>query len=414
MTASTAADAPTPPAGGPAAPPAAAPPVPLVDLQAAHAEVADEVREGFDRVLAAGAYVKGPDVAAFEEEYAALCGTRHCVGTANGTDAVELALRALELPPGGGVVLPANTFVATAEAVVRAGLRPVLVDADPEHLLTDPARVAEVLEADGGAVAAAAAAGTDPRPGRIAALLPVHLNGQLAPMRPLLDLAAAYGLPVAEDAAQAQGAAQDGRPAGSWGRIAATSFYPGKNLGAYGDAGAVTTSHDSLAEAVRLTGDHGSSRKYVHDRFGFTSRLDTLQAVVLRAKLRRLPAWNAARRAAAARYDALLAGLDGVSLPRTAPGNVHVWHLYAVRVLPGRSRDAVLEALHAAGIGAGVHYPVPVHLQPAFRWLGHGEGSFPVAERAARELLTLPLFPQITEAQQVRVAETLAGALDRA
>ncbi|MFG3050256.1 DegT/DnrJ/EryC1/StrS family aminotransferase [Kitasatospora sp. NPDC048239] len=363
-------------------------PVPLVDLKAAHAEVAEEVRDGFDRVLATGGYIKGPEVAGFEEEYAAFSGTRHCVGAANGTDALELALRALGLPPGGGVVLPANTFVATAEAVVRAGLRPVLVDADPETLLIDPAGVADAL------------------PGAVA-LLPVHLNGQLAPMAALLDLAGE--LPVVEDAAQSQGARQHGRA--FHGRISATSFYPGKNLGAYGDAGAVVTDDDELAGAVRLIGDHGSARKYVHERFGFNSRMDALQAVVLRAKLRRLPAWNEARRAAAERYHRLLADLDGVGLPRTAPGNEHVWHLYAVRVGPGRDRDTVLAALNAAGIGAGVHYPVPVHLQPAFRELGHDAGAFPVAERAAREVLTLPLFPQITEAQQERVAEALAKAL---
>ncbi|WP_405011853.1 DegT/DnrJ/EryC1/StrS family aminotransferase [Kitasatospora sp. NBC_01539] len=362
--------------------------IPLVDLHAAHAEVAEEVREGFDRVLTSGAYVKGPDVAAFEAEYAAFSGVRHTVGTANGTDALELALRALGLPPGAGAVLPANTFVATAEAVVRAGLRPVLVDADPEHLLIDPAAVEAVLP-------------------DAAVLLPVHLNGQLAPMAPLLEIAG--DRPVVEDAAQSQGARQDGRASGLWGRIAATSFYPGKNLGAYGDAGAVTTDDDGLAAAVRLIGDHGSGRKYVHERFGFNSRMDTLQGVVLRAKLRRLPAWNEARRAAAARYDALLAGVDGVTPPRTLPGNVHVWHLYAVRV--GRGRDAVLAELQAAGIGAGVHYPVPVHLQPAFRHLGHGPGAFPVTERAAAEVLTLPLFPQITEDQQTRVVEVLAKAV---
>ncbi|GAA1123355.1 MULTISPECIES: DegT/DnrJ/EryC1/StrS family aminotransferase [Kitasatospora] len=364
--------------------------IPLVDLHAAHAEVAEEVRAGFDAVLAGGAYIKGPDVAAFEAEYAAFSGVRHAVGTANGTDALELALRALDLPPGSGAVLPANTFVATAEAVVRAGLRPVLVDVDPEHLLIDPAAVADAL------------------PGA-AVLLPVHLNGQLAPMAPLLEIAGE--LPVVEDGAQSQGARQDGRVSGSWGRIAATSFYPGKNLGAYGDAGAVVTDDEGLAAAVRLIGDHGSGRKYVHERFGFNSRMDTLQAVVLRAKLRRLPAWNQARRAAAARYDALLAGVDGITLPRTLPGNEHVWHLYAVRV--ARGRDAVLADLQAAGIGAGVHYPVPVHLQPAFRGLGHAEGAFPVAERAAAELLTLPLFPQITEDQQSRVAEVLAKAVRR-
>ena len=362
-------------------------PIPLVDLRAAHAEVAEDVRAGFDRVLATGGYVKGPVVEGFEADYAAFSGTRHCVGVANGTDALELALRALGLPPGGGVVLPANTFVATAEAVVRAGLRPVLVDADPEHLLIDPERVADAL------------------PDAVA-LLPVHLNGQLAPMRALLELAGRR--PVVEDGAQSQGARREDRH-GLWGRIAATSFYPGKNLGAYGDAGAVLTDDDALAAAVRLIGDHGSAEKYVHERLGFNSRMDALQAVVLRAKLRRLPDWNAARRAAAARYDELLAGIDGLTLPRAAPGNEHVWHLYAVRIAHGR--DAVLAAMQAAGIGAGVHYPLPLHLQPAFRELGHGEGSFPTTERAARELLTLPLYPQITPAQQNRVAQTLAGAV---
>ncbi|MEU5385325.1 DegT/DnrJ/EryC1/StrS family aminotransferase [Kitasatospora cineracea] len=364
--------------------------IPLVDLHAAHAEIAEEVRAGFDAVLASGAYVKGPEVAAFEREYAAFSGAGHAVGTANGTDALEMALRALELAPGGGVVLPANTFVATAEAVVRAGLRPVLVDVDEEHLLIDVAQAADRV------------------PGSVA-LLPVHLNGQLAPMEHLLE--AADGLPVVEDGAQSQGATRHGRPSGSWGRISATSFYPGKNLGAYGDAGAVVTDDAALAEAVRLLGDHGSARKYVHERFGFNSRMDALQAVVLRAKLRRLPAWNEARRAAAARYDKLLGGLDGITLPRTLPGNAHVWHLYAVRV--DRGRDGVLAALQQAGIGAGVHYPVPVHLQPAFRHLGHGAGAFPVTERAAGQLLTLPLFPQLTEAQQHRVAEALAAALRR-
>ncbi|MDH6576987.1 DegT/DnrJ/EryC1/StrS family aminotransferase [Kitasatospora sp. MAP5-34] len=364
--------------------------IPLVDLQAAHAEVAGEVREGFDRVLATGAYIKGPDVAAFEAEYAEFSGVRHAVGTANGTDALEMALRALELPGGAGVVMPANTFVATAEAVVRAGLRPVLVDVDPEYLLIDPALAADAL------------------PGA-AALVPVHLNGQLAPMERLLEIAGT--LPVVEDGAQSQGARRHGRVSGSWARISATSFYPGKNLGAYGDAGAVVTGDAELAAAVRLIGDHGSGRKYIHERFGFNSRMDTLQAVVLRAKLRRLPFWNEARRAAATRYDELLGGIGGLTLPGTMPGNEHVWHLYVVRI--ERGRDEVLAELQAAGIGAGIHYPVPVHLQPAFRELGYGAGSFPVTERAAGEILTLPLFPQITEGQQSRVAEALAKALAR-
>jgi dTDP-4-amino-4,6-dideoxygalactose transaminase len=365
--------------------------IPLVDLRAAHAEVAEEVAEGLDRVLASGAFVKGPDVAAFEAEYAAFCGVDHCVGVANGTDAVELALRAAGVGPGDGVVLPANTFVATAGAVVRAGARPVLADVDDEHLLLDPA--------DAGRAAADAGA---------RALVPVHLNGQLAPMTPLAALAERAGLVLVEDAAQCQGATQDGRQAGSWGAAAATSFYPGKNLGAYGDGGAVVTRDRELADAVRLLGDHGAPRKYAHTTLGFNSRLDTLQAVVLRAKLRRLAAWNQARRDAAARYDTLLAGLDGVRLPRVAPGNTHVWHLYAVRV---PERDRVLRALEDEGVGAGAHYPVPVHLQPAYAFLGHGPGDFPVAERAADEILTLPLYPQITAGQQERVVEVLAKAV---
>jgi dTDP-4-amino-4,6-dideoxygalactose transaminase len=370
--------------------------IPLVDLAAAHAEVAAEVEAGMARVLAACAFVGGPDVGHFEREFAKFSGVAHCVGVANGTDAIELALRALGLPAGGGVVMPANTFVATAEAVVRAGGRPVFADVDEEFLLLDPQRAAQALAG----------------PVEVAALVPVHLNGQLAPMGALAALAQARDVFLVEDAAQCQGATQDGRGPGSWGPngIAGTSFYPGKNLGAYGDAGAVLTgdaTHDLVLRELR---DHGSSRKYTHTRLGFNSRLDTIQAVVLRAKLRRLADWNHARRAAAARYDALLADVDGVRLPRTAPGNTHVWHLYAVRV---PERDKVLALLNEAGVGAGVHYPVPVHLQPAFRELGYAKGDFPVTERAAEEILTLPLFPQLTAAQQERVARTLTEALSR-
>ncbi|MGC0422590.1 DegT/DnrJ/EryC1/StrS family aminotransferase [Embleya sp. AB8] len=370
--------------------------IPLVDLAAAHAEVAAEVEAGIARVLATCAFVGGPDVAEFEAEYAEFTGVAHCVAVANGTDAVELALRVREIGAGAGVVLPANTFVASAEAVVRAGARPVLADVDDEFLLLDPNRAAE---ASGG-----------PMPVR--ALLPVHLNGQLAPMGALRALADARGLALVEDAAQCQGATQDGLAPGAWGPagLAATSFYPGKNLGAYGDGGAVSAGDEEHARVLREMRDHGSSRKYVHARLGFNSRLDTIQAVVLRAKLRRLADWNVRRRAAAARYDTLLAGVEGVRLPRTAPGNVHVWHLYAVRV---PERDKVLALLAEAGVGAGVHYPVPVHLQPAFAELGYAKGDFPVTERAAEELLSLPLYPQLTAAQQERVVEVLVGALSR-
>lgn len=368
--------------------------IPLVDLKAAHAEVAEEIRAGFDRVLAGTAFIGGAEVREFEREYAAFGGVAHVVGVANGTDALELALRASGVGSGDEVVVPANTFIATAGAVARAGARPVLVDCDPDTLLIDPA-------------AAVAAVGAGTR-----AVVPVHLYGQSA------DVAAlAAALPervrIVEDAAQSQGANRNGRTPGSGG-IAATSFYPGKNLGAYGDAGAVLTDDPEAAALVRAIANHGGVEKYRHDVPGFNSRLDGLQAVVLRAKLRRLAAGNAARRAAAARYHELLAPLAEAGrlvLPATAEGNEHVWHLYVVRV-PGADRDAVVGKLNAGGIGAGVHYPDPVHLTPAYARLGYRRGDFPHAERAAAEILSLPLFPQISPDQQQQVVDALVNALN--
>lgn len=367
-----------------------APDVPLVDLGLQHQQVAEQVQFGFADVLAGCAYVGGPEVTAFEQEYAEFIGVRHCVGVANGTDAIELALRACGVGAGDEVVLPANTFVATAEAVVRAGAVPVLADVDKDTLLLDPE-------------AAAAAVSSATR-----VLLPVHLFGQTAPVERLQQVVQQHRLLVVEDAAQSQGATRHGRPAGTLGTIAATSFYPGKNLGAYGDAGAVLTDDDDLAGRVRKLGNHGSASKYRHDELGFNSRLDALQAVVLRAKLARLATWNAERRAAAELYDALLGDVPNVRVPGRLPGNVDVWHLYVVRV---PERDAVLSKLAHAGIGTGVHYPIPVHLQPAFRRLGSGPGSFPVAEVAAHEILSLPLFPGITPRQQERVADELRRAV---
>ncbi|MFF5084493.1 DegT/DnrJ/EryC1/StrS family aminotransferase [Actinoplanes sp. NPDC000266] len=357
--------------------------IPLVDLAAAHAEVAEEVETGFKRVMAETAFVGGPEVAAFEQEYAAFSGLAHCVGVGNGTDALELAFRAVGVGPGSEVILPANTFIATAEAVARCGAKVVLVDCDPRTYLID---------------ADAALAAVTPATKAIA---PVHLYGQMAEVEKLTSA----GVAVVEDAAQSQGATRHGRSAGVDG-IAATSFYPGKNLGAYGDAGAVVTSSGELATIVRTLGSHGGLKKYHHDLIGVNSRLDGLQAVVLRAKLARLADWNDRRRAAAARYHELLAGLD-VVLPETLDGNEHVWHIYCVRI-PGGRRDAVLARLNEAGIGAGIHYPIPVHRTGAFAELG---GSFPNAEAVAPEILSLPIYPQITPEQQSRVAEALAAAL---
>jgi dTDP-4-amino-4,6-dideoxygalactose transaminase len=362
--------------------------IPLVDLAAQHRQVADEVAAGWAQVLERTAFVNGPAVAAFEREYAEYLGVRHCVGVASGTDAIELALRAAGIGAGDECVLPANTFVATAEAVVRAGAAPVLVDCEPDTGLIDPAAVG-------------AAVGS-----RTRAVLPVHLYGQAAAVERIRPVAG--DALIVEDAAQSQGALRHGVPTGSLGDIAATSFYPGKNLGAYGDAGAVMTDDDDLAEAVRLLRDHGSPRRYEHVVLGFNSRLDTLQAVVLSAKLRRLDGWNDDRRKAAERYHDLLSGLPDVRRPVVAEGNDPVWHLYPVLV---PERDRVLAVLHDAGIGAGIHYPTPVHLTGTFAHLGLPAGSYPNAEQRARHQLSLPIFPEITAAQQERVVEVLAGAL---
>lgn len=364
--------------------------VPLVDLSAQHRAVEAAVRAGFEEVLQATSFIKGPAVAAFEREYAQWLGVSHCVGVGNGTDALELALRAVGVVEGDEVIVPANTFIATAEAVVRAGARPVLADVDDAYLLLD-------------AEAVRSAVGP-----RATAVMPVHLYGQVAPMEQIGRVAAAAGLRVVEDAAQAQGARRFGASAGSFGDAAGTSFYPGKNLGAYGDGGAVLTNDADVAARVRMIADHGSVVRYRHEVIGCNSRLDSLQAVVLSAKLAHLAAWNAERRAAAERYASMLDTVHDVRVPGTLEGNEHVWHLYVVRV---PDRDGVLQRLHEQGIGAAIHYPVPVHLQPAFRHLGHVAGDFPVAEAAAGELLSIPLFPGITAAQQERVVEALEKAL---
>jgi dTDP-4-amino-4,6-dideoxygalactose transaminase len=370
--------------------------IPLVDLAAQHAEVAEAIAQGWHEVLSATAFIGGPAVAQFEREFAAFCGVRDCVAVANGTDAIEILLRALGIGTGDEVILPANSFVATAEAVCRVGATPVLVDcADDDTYLMD---------------ADAAIAAVTPR---TRAFIGVHLYGQVAPVERLTQVANDVGAWIIEDAAQSHGALRHGKGAGSLGHAAATSFYPGKNLGAYGDAGAVLTDAADIARLSRLISDHGATRKYDHEVLGFNSRMDTLQAVVLSAKLTRLAEWNEARRQAAARYDAALADLTEVVRPRTLEGNVHVWHLYVIQV---PDRDRVLARMREAGIGAGIHYPAPIHRTRAFASLGAHTDSgskqvFPVAERLAPELLSLPIYPQITPSQQERVVEVLVKAL---
>jgi len=364
--------------------------VPFLDLAAQQAEIADEVLPVWRDQFAAASFIGGPEIEAFEREYAEYIGVEHVVGVSNGTDALELAYRAVGVRPGDEVIMPANTFIATAEAASRIGAVPVFVDVDDEYLLIDP----DAIEA-----------AITPRTKVIA---PVHLFGQTAPMELITPIADAHDLIVIEDAAQSQGASGPAGRAGALSRVAATSFYPGKNLGAAGDAGAVMTDDAGIAALVRNLAAHGSSVKYVHDHIGMNARLDAVQATVLRAKLRRLDAWNSARRAAARRYADLLDGIDGVRLPAVRPGNDDVWHLYVVRL---DERDRVMAELSAAGIGVGIHYPTTVHLTEAYAGLGYRRGQFPVAESAADEMLSLPMFPHITGDQQLRVVHGLSNSV---
>jgi len=363
--------------------------IPLVDLKAQYAPLAEELKAGFARICAEASFVLGPEVLAFEKEYAAFCEVKHVIGVANGTEALELAVRALGLGAGDEVLVPANSFIASALAVARAGAAVVLVDSDSDHLM-DVEQAKKRLTP------------------RTRAIMPVHLFGQVAPMGPILELAKRHGLAVIEDAAQSQGAKQAGRNAGAFGVVTGTSFYPGKNLGAYGDGGAVLTNDDELAKKLRALRNYGSEVKYHHPEMGFNSRLDSMQAMVLRVKLPHLAGYNAKRRAAASRYHALLEGVPGVLRPREVPGNEHIWHIYAVQV---RDRDRVLKAMNQAGVGAGIHYPVPIHLQGAFAHLGHKKGDFPTAEKAANEMISLPIYPEITPAQQEQVVAALRAAL---
>ncbi len=364
--------------------------VPLVDLGLQHRAIEAEVKQSLDSIMVRGAFILGPEVAEFESAFAKFCGTSYCVGVGSGTDALELGLRAAGIGEGAEVIVPANTFIATALAVVRAGGQPVLVDCDEEYSLIDSAQI-------------------EARVGRnTRAIMPVHLYGQIAPMEAIGEIASRHGLTVIEDAAQAHGATRNGIGIGGFGEAAGVSFYPGKNLGAYGDGGAVLTNSQDVAHRVQALRNWGSHVKYSHPEVGFNSRLDTIQAAVLSAKLRRLAEWNEQRRAAAGYYMEMLSDIPEVKAPAVLAGNEHVWHLFVVRV---KDRDRVLASLHENGIGAGIHYPIPLHLQGAMSGLGYGQGDFPVAERQAAEILSLPIFPGIERSQQESVVETLKTAV---
>lgn len=365
---------------------------PFLDLKAINAELRQDLRAAFDRVLDSGWYVMGDELKAFETEYAAHCGASHCVGVANGLDALVLALRALDIAPGDEVIVPSNTYIATWLAVTTLGATPVAVEPDPRTFNIDPARVEAAITP------------------RTRALMPVHLYGQAADLAPLLEIAHRHGLKVVEDGAQAHGARYRGQPVGSQGGHAhavAWSFYPGKNLGALGDGGAVTTQDPVLADRIRVLRNYGSRVKYHNEVAGTNSRLDELQAALLRVKLRRLDGDNRRRTLVAQRYLEGLGG-PGLVLPTVPAFSTPVWHLFVVR---HPQRDALAQRLASAGVGTVIHYPVPPHLQPAYAHLGLAEGSLPVAEAVHREVLSLPMGPTQTQAQTAAVIAAVNEAV---
>jgi dTDP-4-amino-4,6-dideoxygalactose transaminase len=356
----------------------AAPSVPFLDLGLLHRDLKAAIVEEIADLVDSSAFTNGPQVREFEAAFAAYCGTGECVGLASGLDALRLGLQAAGIEQGDEVVVAANTFVATLEAITQAGGKPVVVDASESD-----------WNLDAGAVEAALTE-------RTRFLMPTHLYGQLADMRALEEIAERRGLAILEDACQAHGASRDGVVAGTVGIANAFSFYPGKNLGAFGDAGALTTDDGELAARVRSLREHGQTRKYLHELEGWTARLDTIQAIVLLRKLPLLDRWNGERRAVAAKYTERLAGVGDLGLPPVPGGSEPVWHIYGVRTA---DPEALAGFLRERGIGTGRHYPDPVHLSPAYAWLGHGPGDFPVAEGIAAQQLSLPMFPGMTEAQ---------------
>jgi dTDP-3-amino-3,4,6-trideoxy-alpha-D-glucose transaminase len=352
--------------------------VPFVDLAPSHAPVADAILRDIAELVGSGAFSNGPQVAAFEREFAAYCGVEHCVGLASGLDALRLALLAAGIAPGDEVIVPANTFVATFEAISQAGGVPVPADVSERDYNLDPAAVEAAITP------------------RTRFLLPVHLYGQLADMRALMEIAARHGLLVLEDACQAHGATRDGVRAGAAGHSAAFSFYPSKNLGAFGDAGALVTPDAELAGLMRALREHGQRAKYRHELEGYTARLDTIQAIALSHKLPLLDGWNEDRRGQAALYTERLAGVGDLELPPVAENSEPVWHLYPVRTAEPERLGAFLGE---RSVGTSRHYPEPAHLSGAYRHLGYAEGAFPVSEAIARECLSLPVFPGMREEQ---------------
>jgi dTDP-4-amino-4,6-dideoxygalactose transaminase len=361
--------------------------IPFLNLKAQYDLLKDEIHPAIQQVLESTAFAGGPFVARFEEEFAPFCDCRFAVGVGSGTEALWLSLLALGVGPGDEVITVPNTFIATAEAISFCGATPVFVDVDEQTYNLDPRLIQRAVTA------------------KTKAVLPVHLFGQMADMDPIIDVAHENGLFVVEDASQAHGAEYKGRKAGSIGDLGCFSFYPGKNLGAYGEAGAVVTNNDELKTKIQVLRDHGQTKKYIHAAIGWNARMDGIQGAILRVKLKYLSEANAARRKHARLYSRLFDGRDEIITPQEAEYGLHVFHIYAIRV---KNRDQLLRALGEKGIACGIHYPKPLHLQEAYRFLELGRGSFPVAERCAEEFLSLPMFPELTGEQ----IETVSGEID--
>lgn len=360
----------------------------FVDLGRQYKSIEAEVRPAMDAVLNNTAFILGSPVEAFEREFAAYCGVEHCIGVANGTDALAIACAALDVGPGDEVIVPANTFIATALGASHLGAKIVLVEADETTNLITAEGIAKAITP------------------RTKVVIPVHLFGKPVDIAPIVELCSSKGIAVLEDTAQAHGARYKGKRAGSFGTVSAFSFYPGKNLGAYGDGGAIATNDAALAKKIRLLRDLGQERKYVHTVKGYNSRLDGLQAAVLSVKLRHLDAWNARRREIAARYDKLFAEMGVKTNSASSGESVH--HLYCIEV---DDRDAVTPILDERKIGWGIHYPTPMHMHPAYADLGYREGDFPLAERWSRRTLSLPMFAEMTDEEVDRVADAVRSAV---
>ncbi len=367
--------------------------VPIFDLTRQYALIEKEIKDAIGRVLRSGKFILGEEVELFEKEIAEFCGVKHAIGVASGTDALFLALKALGIGKGDAVIVPAFTFFATAGAVVNVGAQPIFADIDPKTFNISVKDVERILNTYEG-------------PNKIRAIIPVHLYGQMADMDEILNLAKKHNLYVIEDAAQAIGAEYKGKKAGSLGDIGCFSFFPTKNLGAYGDGGMVTTNDDDLAERLRMLRVHGAKPKYHHHIVGINSRLDAIQAAILRVKLSHLKDWNKARQEIAERYDNFLREIDDIVLPYRAPDRTHIFHQYTIRVLNGK-RDYLRAHLDKYGINTEIYYPLPMHLQRCFCNLGYNVGDLQESERSGRDVLSFPIFPELTEDEQLFISITI-------